>query len=322
MYMRKFSQAELLNEAFPDLLKGAVKLAGRGALSAGKGIAKTISPTGYNMVKQAGEAAGKAVAGVALEDPINVLRSMLASSEGKKTIQNGKIGAEKKLNGGYRQVELTGEWISDPTQPPTAFSTSVFLVKNNKNEWTFAGGFDTDGNFIFNNKATRNRNTTTVPMAAQAATPPAAQAATPPAAQAATPPAAQAATPPAAQAATPPAAQAAAPPAAQAATPPAAQAAAQAATPPAAQAATPPNNQQANTEIGTKVKWQTARGNVREGEIIENDPSKNIDPATHISIQEPDGKVNIVRKDKVIKESMTHINLIESTKLENIFKFK
>jgi pyruvate/2-oxoglutarate dehydrogenase complex dihydrolipoamide acyltransferase (E2) component len=286
MYMRKFSQAELLNEAFTDLLKGAVKLAGRGALSAGKGIAKTISPTGYNMVKQAGEAAGKAVAGVALEDPINVLRSMLASSEGKKTIQNGKIGAEKKLNGGYRQVELTGEWISDPTQPPTAFSTSVFLVKNNKNEWTFAGGFDTDGNFIFNNKATRNRNTTTVPMAAQAATPPAAQAA------------AQAATPPAAQAATPPAAQA------------------------AAQAATPPNNQQANTEIGTKVKWQTARGNVREGEIIDNDPSKNIDPATHISIQEPDGKVNIVRKDKVIKESMTHINLIESTKLENIFKFK
>jgi hypothetical protein len=315
MYMRKFSQAELLNEAFTDLLKGAVKLAGRGALTAGKGIAKTISPTGYNMVKQAGEAAGKAVAGIALEDPKIVLKSMLASSEGKKTIQNGKIGAEKKLNGGYRQVELTGEWISDPTQPPTAFSTSVFLVKNNKNEWTFAGGFDTDGNFIFNNKATRNRNTTTVPIAAQAATPPAAQAATPPAAQAA----AQAATPPAAQAAaqaaTPPAAQAATPPAAQAATPPAAQAA----TPPAA---TPPNNQQANTEIGTKVKWQTARGNVREGEIIENDPSKNIDPATHISIQEPDGKVNIVRKDKVIKESMTHINLIESTKLENIFKFK
>ena len=298
MYMRKFSQAELLNEAFPDLLKGTIKAVGRGALAAGKGIAKTISPTGYNLVKQAGETAGKAVAGIALEDPKTVLKSMLASSEGKKTIQNGKIGAEKKLNGGYRQIELTGEWISDPTQPPTAFSTSVFLVKNNKNEWTFAGGFDTDGNFIFNNKATRNRNTTTVPTAAPTAAPPA----TRPAAQAAAPTAAQAATPTAAPPATRPAAQAAAPTAA----------------PPT----TPTNTQQSNTEIGTKVKWQTARGNVREGEIIENDPGKNIDLTTHISIQEPDGKVNIVRKDKVIKESTTHINLIESTKLENIFKFR
>ena len=262
MYMHKFSQAELLNEAFADLIRGAAKAAGRGALAVGKGIAKTISPTGYNLVKQAGETAGKVVAGIALEDPKTVLKSMLASSEGKKTIQNGKIGAEKELNGGYRQIELTGEWISDPTQPPTPFKTNVFLVKNSKNEWDFAGGFDTDGNFIFN-KGAKNRRGAAVPTAVPATTPPAAP------------------------------------------------------SPPAA----PTGTQQANTEIGTKVKWQTARGNVREGEIIENDPGKNIDTATHISIQEPDGKVNIVRKDKVIKESMTHINLIESTKLENIFKF-
>ena len=73
---------------------------------------------------------------------------------------------------------------------------------------------------------------------------------------------------------------------------------------------------------GTKVKWQTSKGNIREGEIIENDPKKNIDTTTHVSVKEPNGKVHIVRKDKVIKESVAHINLIESTKLENIFKFR
>jgi hypothetical protein len=73
---------------------------------------------------------------------------------------------------------------------------------------------------------------------------------------------------------------------------------------------------------GTKVKWQTSKGNIREGEIIENDPKKSIDTTTHVSVKEPNGKVHIVRKDKVIKESIAHINLIESTKLENIFKFR
>lgn len=73
---------------------------------------------------------------------------------------------------------------------------------------------------------------------------------------------------------------------------------------------------------GTKVKWQTSKGNIREGEIIENDPGKNIDTTTHVSVKEPNGKVHIVRKDKVIKESMAHINLIESTKLENIFNIR
>lgn len=155
MYMEKLSQVELLqlDEAFSDYLKGALKLAGRGALAATKGIAKTITPTGYGLVKKAGDAAGKAIANVALENPVNVLRAMLNSSDGRKTIKNGKIGAERKLPGGYREIDFEGEWISDPRQPSTPFKTKVVMVKDNDGQWKLAGNFNKNtGEFVFNNK--------------------------------------------------------------------------------------------------------------------------------------------------------------------------
>lgn len=160
MYMEKLSQVELLqlNEAFSDYLKGALKLAGKGAVAATKGIVKTVTPTGYGMLKTAGDAAGKAIAGAALENPVNVLRAMLSSSEGRKTIQSGKIGKESKLDGGYREIELEGNWISDPRQSPVPFKTKVIMVKDNSNQWKLAGNFDKDtGEFIFDTSSKKNK---------------------------------------------------------------------------------------------------------------------------------------------------------------------
>ena len=75
-------------------------------------------------------------------------------------------------------------------------------------------------------------------------------------------------------------------------------------------------------KVGTKVKWQTAKGDIRDGEVIDNKPEAQIDPETQVSVKTSDGRIHIVKKSNVIKESIAHINLIESTKLENIFKFR
>jgi hypothetical protein len=73
MYMHKFSQAELLNEAFPDLLRGAVKLAGKAA----KATAGVISPTAVSVYD-------KTIAGIkdyastySNEQPLAVLKKAL-----------------------------------------------------------------------------------------------------------------------------------------------------------------------------------------------------------------------------------------------------
>jgi hypothetical protein len=51
MYMRKFTQGELLNESIWDKVKGALKVAGKGAVAAAKGTAKMVSPTGVDILR-------------------------------------------------------------------------------------------------------------------------------------------------------------------------------------------------------------------------------------------------------------------------------
>jgi hypothetical protein len=74
-------------------------------------------------------------------------------------------------------------------------------------------------------------------------------------------------------------------------------------------------------KAGTKVKWQTSRGNVGEGEVVDNKPEAQIDPETQISVKMSDGRIVVVKKDKIIKEGASHFNLIKNTKFESIFRF-
>jgi hypothetical protein len=51
--MRKYTQRELINEAFRDKLKGMASVVGKGVLGAAKNVAKYISPEVYGLAKSA-----------------------------------------------------------------------------------------------------------------------------------------------------------------------------------------------------------------------------------------------------------------------------
>lgn len=76
MYMRKFSQTELLNEAFPDLLKGAVKLAKKVA-KAGAGV---ISPTAVDVYDKTKAGLKNLTSTYSSEQPLSVLKKALEKS--------------------------------------------------------------------------------------------------------------------------------------------------------------------------------------------------------------------------------------------------
>lgn len=51
--MKKYTQRELINEAFRDKLKGMASVVGKGVLGAAKNVAKYISPEVYGLAKSA-----------------------------------------------------------------------------------------------------------------------------------------------------------------------------------------------------------------------------------------------------------------------------
>jgi len=74
--MRKYTQRELHNEAFRNILKGAFRVAGKGILGAAKNVAKHISPELYGMAKSAKEIYNSGDPNAVLKDYITKNRSI------------------------------------------------------------------------------------------------------------------------------------------------------------------------------------------------------------------------------------------------------
>ena len=145
--MQKFSQRELLEEGFLDIVRGAGKAAMRGAIAATKGIAKTITPTGADIIGKAADAAGTALANIISSSPTVGLKTFLARPENRRLFRNYKLGKEVKLNNGDVSIEIKGEFIDPSTQNVTPITTSVIFQRVDTGglgpeKWAPAGQFD------------------------------------------------------------------------------------------------------------------------------------------------------------------------------------
>ncbi len=153
--MVKYSQSELVNEAFKDIIKGSLKAAGRGAIGLTKGIAKTISPTGAALLGKAADKIGTAYANILGSSPTTALKSFLATPEGRRLYKSVNIGRETSLPNGDRMVEMTGEYM-DPKNPSITkqIKTSPIFIRTDKGgldpiEWKLDGQFDVaTGEFV------------------------------------------------------------------------------------------------------------------------------------------------------------------------------
>ena len=74
-------------------------------------------------------------------------------------------------------------------------------------------------------------------------------------------------------------------------------------------------------KAGKKVKWTTKKGNIAEGEVIENNPKAKINPEKQITVKTSRGTIVVIDKEKIINESVIHKDIITNTQFKNIFKF-
>jgi hypothetical protein len=121
--MRKYTQRELHNEAFRNMLKGAFRVAGKGILGAAKNVAKHISPELYGMAKSAKEIYNSG-------DPNAVLKEYLLKTRAVpiflKSPARGAAVTEQEIIDGSADPTFRDTYVPDPGD-----TTKRIVVKPN-----------------------------------------------------------------------------------------------------------------------------------------------------------------------------------------------
>jgi hypothetical protein len=114
MYMRKFSQTELLNEAFADILRGSVELAGKAA----KAAAGVISPTAVSVYDKTKAGIKDYASTYSNEQPLAVLKKAL---EKNPNIEFIKFIKEEQRTANPTKGKLQGKNVTLITFEATVY---------------------------------------------------------------------------------------------------------------------------------------------------------------------------------------------------------